>query len=190
MGDFILFPGPFIYVYKLEEHSRIKEIVIPYIEKDIKKVPVVNCENEYTQSSYYYNREQFYDFLIEKNIIDDIVWKPLDKCIENFPFKIKNRITRSNISQIWYNAYDTGGHHKHHTHANSTFSAIYLCHLEEPNKTVFFGQGSGNSSYQSFNYHTDDITEGHILIFPSEMYHLVKPVETKRIVIAFNITSY
>lgn len=190
MGDFILFPGPFIYVHKLNNHEQIKKILLPYIEKDLELCPVVNCDNEYSQSSYYNNKVEFSNYLRERDLVDKIVWDPLDSCIDEFPFRVRNPIKKSHISDIWYNSYQPGGHYGFHTHGNSTFSGIYLLHLEEPNKTVFFGQGSSNSIYQSFNYHTDDITEGHILIFPSEMYHIVKPVETKRIVIAFNITSF
>ncbi len=190
MNELIIFPGPFLYIHEAKDHLQIKDQVMSYIDNDSEKIPLVDHEYEKVKSSFYNNRQQFFEFLKENDLLNKIVWDALDQCIEKFPFHISSRIDHSHITQIWYNYYENGGHHKEHTHSNSTFSGVYILHSEEPNKTVFFGQGAGNCKYQRFCYDTSHVTEGHVLIFPSEMYHRVKEVEKKRVIISFNITSY
>ena len=193
MSNLVLFPGPFLYTEKIENHTKIKEELINYIEKDAQKQEGEEFSKE-LRTSYHDNienktNETFYSIITNSQYCNDIIWKPIDNCIRQLPFHVDSYPIRSNIDQVWYNHYTSSGKFVPHCHANSFLSAIYLLHLEEKNSTVFFGSGLGHSPYEEYVYPTDHIKEGNIIIFPSHIWHYVNPTKSKRITISFNIGS-
>lgn len=190
MDKFLLFPGPFLYISEVKNHSKIKKSIVPFIKNHSKKLEEINDPGEKVFSSFYDKHSVFPEFLNINGFLNDIVWNPLDNMIENMPFEMTRHFKTSKIPLIWYQYYKTaGGHHKEHVHGASTFSGIYVVHSTEPNRTVFFGAGAGNQIYQRYQHHTNYVTEGHVMIFPSEMFHKVLPNKHERIVIAFNIAA-
>lgn len=188
MSNFVLFPGPFLYITKVSNHSEIKDSIVSFIKDDARNE--IDSPVERAYSSYHDKDAYFYNFINTKGFLDHIVWDPLDNMLAQMPFEIRNPTRRSSITELWYQYYKRSGHHKEHTHGNCTFSGIYILHSTEPNKTIFFGCGAANQTYQRFMHDTHYLTEGHVIIFPSELYHKVLPNEHERMVISFNIKSY
>ena len=191
VDKFVLFPGPFLYITEVNNHSEIKESIVSFIKNHATTLDEIDCPHEKAFSSYYAKDNLFREFLNINGFIDHIVWNPLDNMIEQMPYEKDHVLTQSNLKQIWYQYYKTsGGHHKEHTHGGSTFSGIYILHSTEPNKTIFFGNGPANQTYQKFRHDTHYLSEGHVIIFPSELYHRVLPNDHERMVISFNIQSF
>ncbi len=187
MSNFVLFPGPFLYITKVSNHSEIKDSIVSFIKDHARGE--IDSPVEKAYSSYYNDENQFSDFMITNSFLTDIIWDPMDSMLRQMPFEIRSPVNNSNVTELWYQYYKTGGHHKEHTHSNCTFSGIYILHSTEPNKTIFFGNGAANQGYQRFTHDTHYLTEGHVILFPSEMYHKVMPNEHERMVISFNIKS-
>ena len=108
-----------------------------------------------------------------------------------FPFSNyhHSKIKSINISDIWYNRYLKDHICRPHIHTGCSYSAIYLLHLQEPNPTVFI-PNLQNYSYMMYenNIETKHITEGEVMIFPSNMLHYCLPIEKERWVIVWNYT--
>ena len=94
---------------------------------------------------------------------------------------------QSTVTEIWYNYYNTLQGQEVHNHSGSSLSGIYLLHLQEENKTVFYSHSSTNSILCNETKKTTEIQEGNIMLFPSHLAHYVLPCNKKRITIAFNI---
>ncbi len=172
MDKFVLFPGPFLYISEVNNHSEIKKSIVPFIRNHAKTLGEIDDPAEKAFSSYYAKNNTFFEFLHINGFLDHIIWNPLDSMMEQMPYEKNHVITKSNLKQVWYQYYKTaGGHHREHTHGGATFSGIYILHSTEPNKTIFFGNGPANQTYQKFRHDTHYLSEGHVIIFPSELYH-------------------
>ena len=190
----LLFPGPFLYTYKLKNHSRIKKKLVDFIENDVVSTNKKCGEGTVVKTSYYDvmesgENDSFFKYLSNLDLLKDIVWNPMDDCISQLPFLVQSYPKKSSVDSIWYNYFENGGFHEPHIHQNSFISGIYILHLEEKNPTVFFGSGSSNDSFNYFYHETDYLEEGTIVLFPSDMWHFVNSVKKKRITISFNISS-
>lgn len=190
----LLFPGPFLYTHKLENHSSIKKKLVDFIENDIVSTNKKCGKGTIVKTSYYDvmelgENDSFFKYLSESDLMNDIIWNPMDNCFSQLPFLINAYPKKSSVSGIWYNCFENGGLHEPHTHQNSFISGIYILHLEEKNPTVFFGSGLSNDSFNYFYHETDYLEEGTVILFPSEMWHFVKAVKKKRITISFNINT-
>lgn len=189
-----LFPGPFVYSEKIKNHSNIKEKLLPYIENDVVIANRTICKDNgaVVKTSFYdcYSNHCFLRYLEEIGVLNDIVWEPLDNCLSKLPFEVGSPPKTSTINTLWYNFFERGGKHGPHIHPSSFISGIYILHLEEKNPTVFFGSSLPSCPFHAFTYNTQHLTEGTVILFPSEMWHFVDEVKTKRITISFNITSY
>lgn len=177
-SDLVLFPGPFLYKKKLQSHDEIKEKLLPWITQR----PVESCYDNFNDKS-----GKFGDYLELHDLFSEIVFDPVASCIESLPFNIPD-VDDINLQHIWYNNYKVGESHGPHVHADATFSGVYLLHVGEENDTIFFGAGTSNTAYQNFSYDTKHISEGSVLIFPSDMYHCTEPAQDNRITISFNVT--
>lgn len=183
-SDVTLFPGPFLYRTKVKNHGNIKRVLWEWIQDD--------KESQFYDLSFPWDNRgandpssAFMDHLHDLDFIKNIVFDPIADCVDDLPFEMPG-LSNIHLSDIWYTYYERGNCHHPHVHPRSTFSAIYLYHLEENNKTVFFGNGS-NQPYQDFMHSTSYAKEGEIIIFPSELYHYVEPAITDRITISYNV---
>lgn len=192
MSEIKLFPGPFLYIEEIENHFEIKQKIVSFIENDISKNDwTYSKQGTKVKTSYFSGKsnKEFLEFTNTIGVIDDVVWSPLDKCFSKLPFITDCHPQSSKISDLWYNYFEEGGSHKPHTHSDSFISGIYILHLEEKNSTVFFGSGQNNSPFYNFVHQTDYVREGTIILFPSDMWHYVDNIHSKRITISFNIIT-
>ena len=93
------------------------------------------------------------------------------------------------IDGFWWNNYQAGGNTRVHKHSRSDWSGIYLLHLEEPNTTTFIAQygEAPNTDFMNKNKTMDEVTEGHVMIFPSFLLHYAQPSVKNRIIISFDV---
>jgi hypothetical protein len=196
----ITWPSPFVYWTEVKNHKLIKETLSGDIKnhsKDFKyynspmktrKIgdPKWDCEVITT----FFDRDDVKDFFTQE-IVEQIIGEPLDEMFvdSNFPIKIKPKETI--LTEIWYNVYKPGYSQEIHAHHGATFSGIYLLELNEPNTTVFFSNTPtykyNESKSMSSSFSTENIKEGNVILFPSELSHLVKKSEKFRITISFNL---
>lgn len=208
MGIFY-FPCNFVYWKNIQNHSEIKNKLIPKIHKirdkyESDKYGIYNGITSYTDQSN--------DILNgETDIINQIVWDPLDAVLKELnsrPNCLPITIEKSFITESWFTEYETGGSFNHHTHMGHairkdnriyipSFSLVYVLHDENTLNSTEFLQPT--PLYVSTEYEVqttfdtsavNDIKEGTVLIFPSSLYHGVKSVKLPgRITIAVNVYS-
>jgi uncharacterized protein (TIGR02466 family) len=191
-----LFPGPFLYIEEIENHIDIKNYLMPYIESSESNQHKCNDHYAKVRTSYFENskmneeglKDSFSEFISKSKFLDDIVWNPLDKCLSELPFVVDHKPKKSTIDNFWFNYFERGGYHSTHVHIGSFISGIYILHLEEENPTIFLGNNN-NINYYTFEYSTNKVVEGSVLLFPSQMLHFVREVNTKRVTISFNIST-
>jgi len=180
------FRSPFIFYCDLSNHKEIKETYYPHI-KDIfeeskdTKVETWNCE---VLTTFNFNVQFFYDDLFQNSVI----WQPLDRMLEEV--NLCQYPLNSWIHGIWANYYDKGAFQEVHDHVgvNRThFSGIYIMDQTGENKTSFINNNFGILDQQLHTKDIDDIKEGSVILFPSNLLHYVNPVDDPRCTISFNI---
>ena len=211
------FPTNFIYWESVENHQKIKSILVDKISKienfykhlDPKKLGLTNAHTNYTGIE----NNNFIEVIDDNSIIDELVWKPIDNSLLEFnslPNFDKIELSDSIIVSCWYTNYDKNGSFNIHAHYDNhnvtlhngkyyrpTLSLIYILRDEnDKNSTEFIIPGSAPLSiipHQQIMYDTGnnkEIKEGTVIVFPSSLYHQVKDVKIPgRITIAFNIAS-
>jgi hypothetical protein len=189
-----LFPGPFLYIGEVKNHSDIKNHLMPYIE-DSQLNENFKLYDEYSKVRTSFvdnfikcNQDPFFEFCSNNGFLKDMVWDPLDKCLSELPYFVSFMPDHSDIKGFWFNHFEKGGNHAAHVHTGGFISGIYILHLEEENPTVFMGNDH-NLTYYTFNYPTKHVTEGSVILFPSQMWHQVTEVKSKRVTISFNIKT-
>lgn len=122
----------------------------------------------------------------------------IEENLNDFFTKIINpkNDVRLKITQSWVNWTKPGQYHHRHSHQNSFFSGcLYLAADEDKDKIVFF-----RNIYQPLNFPTKEWNlynseswwiptgTGDLIFFPSNLAHMVQPVEGNktRISVAFN----
>ena len=178
------FPSNFIFWTKVENHEELKRKLIAKIYDDEKSI---SYSGPYSDSiTNYFEDENILLDLTEEDY-KNIVWDPFEKMLGDPSLNLLHTPEESKIQSIWYNVYRDGrSWHKTHTHPGSTFSGIYLLHLEGENGTTFFNDG--HQMFQQ-NYETGDRVEGEVMIFPSSLPHNVISFGAHKVSIAFNIMS-
>ncbi len=208
MGIFY-FPCNFVCWKNVENHNKIKEMLIPKIEslKTIHK----NNKKGLTNASTNYGIDETPIFTSHENMTKYIVWDPLDSVINELNSRSNTdniNVRESVIGNSWYTYYESGGTFKYHTHTGNgifkdgkyykpTFSMIYILKDENRCNTTEFMETTHDNISISSDFQTffdtstiEDIKEGTVLIFPSSLYHTVSPVKIPgRITIAINIFS-
>ena len=212
MGIFY-FPCNFVYWRRIPNHENFKKDLLQLLENNsgyFEKHPLIEKGN-----STYFN-DNFSESVIQYDeFINSVVWESIDELIkklnnrENFE---KTRINKSLISNCWCSKYDKNSSVSCHNHSSdipqaqhfinnetyrSTFSLIYIVNDEnEKNQTEFlepsmFGNNISSSAETRFKTcNVDEIGEGTVLIFPSNLYHQVNPMpKSGRIILSFNIIS-
>ena len=179
-----IFPADFIFWKPVNEHKKNKEKLIPLINKSLKKTKgkqlndwLCNVNTEYFENSINYQKYM------------DLILNEIYPAVDMLFSEVNNLKTprQSTVTEIWYNYYNTLQGQEVHNHSGSSLSGIYLLHLQEENKTVFYSHSSTNSSLCNEVKKTTEIKEGNIILFPSHLAHYVLPCDKKRIAIAFNI---
>jgi hypothetical protein len=208
MGIFY-FPCNFVYWKKVENHNKIKEILVPKIER--LKIIHKNNKKGLTNASTNYGIDETLLLTNEENMIKHVVWDPLDTVINELNSRSNTesiKVHESVIGNSWYTYYELGGTFKYHTHIGNgifkdgkyykpTFSMIYILKDENNCNTTEFMETTHDNISTSSDVQTifetsaiEDIKEGTVLIFPSSLYHTVNPVKIPgRITIAINIFS-
>lgn len=179
-----IFPSDFIFWKPVSEHKKIKEKLISLIEKNLKKTEgkqlnrwLCDVNTEYFENDT--NYQKYMDLILNE------IYPAVDMLFSEVNnLKIPKQST---VTQIWYNYYDTSHGQEVHNHPSCSLSGIYLLHLQEENKTVFYSYSSTNSSLCCEVKKTTEIKEGNIILFPAHLAHYVLPCDKKRISIAFNI---
>ena len=199
------FPCQFVYWRKIKNHESFKQRILKCIndngsvfgKHDLRKVTGATSVSDY------------HDILIKENpdIIQEIVWNSLDELIQELNSRENHQkisIIDSSINQTWISVYDQNSTVKCHNHYNHpvpggipSFVIVYILNdTNESNATEFLllnGQVpplSNDSDYRFITGDVDEIREGVVMIFPSNLYHHVNRVKKEgRIVYTFNITS-
>ena len=179
------FNAPFIFWTKVPNHKEIKDYLFPQIKNLYYK-----NKKDYTihwKSYVYTSFNHLNDFIKEDWIIKSILWEPLDKMFSEIELTLSP--CESHLKQIWWNYYPEGGYQEAHTHEGTctTFSAVYLLDINEENNTVF--TDLSQMFYLQKEHHTEDIKEGSVIIFPSNLLHYVIPSKKERCTISYNIST-
>lgn len=178
------FPSNFVFYTKVRNHEQLKKKLLPQIYANESSI---TYKGEYQDSITNYFEENNILLDMEEEIYHNVVWDPFNEMLEDPNLNIVHRPQESKLQSMWYNVYRDGKcWHKTHTHPSSTFSGIYLLHLEGENGTVFTQLG-----HQLFemSYNTKNNVEGEVIIFPSSLPHSVVSFGTHKVSISFNIMS-
>jgi len=195
----VFFPSNFVYWNKVKNHEKIKEKYYTEILKN--KNTISKNQNWVAEVVTSYNNSDWNKIFFNREFCDNVIWPYFDNMLE----KLSDNIPipeESYLSECWVNLYEKGNFQEPHQHGkpfnkidgryhSNVFCGIYLLHLEEKNKTVFFQDTSsscGNTD-SKFNFMTDFIEEGNVIFFPSTLLHYVLPSEKERCTISFNLTS-
>lgn len=185
------FDAPFVAWYPVNNHQQIKQTLLPKIlshsnkkENCFKRQFQTGLLSSATTSFYHQSLDYFTD-----DILNAIVWQPFDAMLEEKQYNVGP--THSDIIGLWWNVYERGDSASLHRHSSADFTGIYLLHNEEDNKTVFFHDEVGQPNFPKTNalYHTNHITEGYTILFPSHLLHYVEPCEKNRVIVSFNIAT-
>ena len=178
------FDSPFVYWTEVNNHKTIKDSLVPTI-KALSKSDTNTVTVDGSISSYYH---QTYPY-INKSMLTDIVYNPVQQKIEEKGF---DKPEKFEIDGFWWNNYQAGGNTRVHKHSRSDWSGIYLLHLEEPNTTTFIAQygEAPNTDFMNKNKTMDEVTEGHVMIFPSFLLHYAQPSIKNRIIISFDVICH
>ena len=187
------FPSPILYWEELPEHNSIKEELFEDIMFDsegngesYRRKLGWNCD---VTSSYF--RDNPLEFITQDHF-DTIVWRPLNRFLEEVPERQRLFIPQLELIQFWYNTYEAGQYQEVHDHngQNSIFSGIYILDMsaDQENTTSFVHSaprwcGSGGT----YGHATKEIGEGTVMLFPSDLQHYVNPAKGNRTTISFNI---
>jgi hypothetical protein len=212
MGLFY-FPCNFVYWKKIQNHEKFKKELLQLFENNseyFKKHPLIENGNSTYQSKNCSECIKHYN-----EMTNSVVWEPIDELIktlnerENFE---KIKISKSIILNCWISKYGENAVVSCHNHASdisqphhfingesykSTFSLIYILNDDNERNHTEFLEPSMCGNNVSTNVETrfktcdvEEIREGTVLIFPSNLYHQVNPTpKAGRIILSFNIGS-
>lgn len=199
--DINFFPAPFVFRYHVNSHETFKKNLLPQILSAYERNQnndsyrwVSQCNSNVITNYEYSDRE-----LYSAEFYSDVIWKPMDALID-FLFQKNSKFmplincpSNSHITKIWWNVYQKGAYAIAHDHGLTNLSGIYLLELNEVNTTTFFADDShplgGMNSTERKVKETKYAQEGDVLLFPSSLFHYVRPSLSQRTTISFNIFS-
>jgi hypothetical protein len=204
------FPTNYVYWENIKEHDDLKAKYMPIINEieRRKDTPLKNpfnfCDINVTSFS---EKNTF----LSSNDIDKIIWKPLDNFIEeiNSNYQCKIQVKNSVVYSYWFNTYKIGDFQEFHDHHGGRelinneyhypiFSGIYILNDDTKSSSIMFKTPSTlpvpfsdlSNSHYFYTNKESDIKEGSVVIFPSQLEHMVKKcIKSGRRTIAFNIYS-
>lgn len=181
-----IYPSDFVFWGRALNHAEIKNKLYPEIQESL--LSTKNKQKEFWLCEV---NTEFFDSSKERNVkYLDLITKDIYPLLDQMFCEIPNiqKPKSSVITKIWYNQYEKAQYQEVHSHSkSSTLSGIYLLHLEEKNKTVFYSYGASVNLLTSPVKNLTEAREGDIIIFPSHLLHYVLPCEENRISVAFNI---
>lgn len=211
--SFYYFPSDFVYWDRVPEHSKYKDKFYPVIQKMLKLV----SDNHPFYSSKFstgFGKNEYNAFLLDKNFINDVIFKAIFNMAKShnkkniFPIDFSSMY----VKDIWWNFYEKGEYQEPHTHPGpeeesngrtfkAAFSVVYVLKDENKDSRIIFHGNRLLPFYgENVNFDTSMLTtnqesdvmkpmcEGTIMVFPSSLAHMVKPsLESGRITIAANI---
>jgi uncharacterized protein (TIGR02466 family) len=184
---FYRFPGPFVYISEIENHSRWKEHVKETVENWQDSQPSSFLEKGSNLSTSYHSKNPVKEFL-EPEFLKSVVWGPLDKALEKAD--LAAHPAKSHLQNIWFNDYPQGGNMGAHVHSNSEWSGIYIVEMSQPNPTFFMYNSTSNSPAFCTSLNTEEnAKEGNVIIFPSHLVHWVHTTCEERLTVSFNVGS-
>ena len=180
------FRAPFIYYCDVPNHKDIKSTYYNRLKdivdnSDNTVVKGWNCD---VRTTFNFN----IDFLSESFFRNSVIWKPLDQMLTEAD--LQQYPTHSRVSGIWANFYKGGEFQEVHDHVGQKgdhFSGIYIMDQKGENKTSFIHNNFWILDTVIHTKNLEDIKEGTVIIFPSNLLHYVNPVEDERCTISFNI---
>ena len=208
--SFIHFPSEFVYFDKVCGHSEIKQKCMPQITELRKKRQNNPFDASKLNTSFHYDDKLISEnaFLNDNLIQQNVVWKPIQKMLKKYndltlyPIDIEFSIIKSS----WWNYYEKDNFQESHNHLGSclqidgntyhpSLSIIYIMHDDSKDSCILFKK-PGPLPFKpihlgvTIDTSLTTIGEGTVLIFPSNLEHLVKPcLKSGRVTIAFNIYS-
>ena len=146
---------------------------------------------------------------LENEDINTIIWNPINNFIKdiNSHYQSKIDVKESILDNYWFCTYDENDNqelHDHYDHVkyidgieyHTTFSGIYILNDDNESSSIVFRSPLHQPFYKLKAHHhldtgtIDDIGEGTVLIFPSQLSHMVRQCKKPgRRTIAFNIFS-
>ena len=202
MGIFY-FPCDFVYWKKIEKCEEYNKRLLHQLHKNRMYSKTIGSPEHWILNN-------------NKDIIEDIVWKTLNELIKKLnsrPNYLPLKIDNSFITKSWFINYEDSGSISLHNHHEvfppvmnngkpykMTFSMFYVVKNDNPdnpgNQTEFIQPTrSGTSVSQGYDTRfkisdIDDMKEGTVVIFPSNLYHQHRPIGKQNLlVLAFNICS-
>ena len=194
------FPSNFVYWDKVSNHEQVKE---KYYQKILDSKNDIEDNNKWiAKLKTSYNNLGLNNFLYGECFAKDVIWPYFDNMLVEMQSNLDQMPIESYINYAWFNLYEKGDYQETHQHDRNyidsektvhtnAFCGIYLLHLEEENKTVFYQEPPVpcSATNSGVNFQTNFLEEGSIMFFPSGLSHYVLPSDSKRCTISFNITS-
>jgi hypothetical protein len=206
----VQFPTTYVYWEKLKKHDELKRKYMPIIDKIEQTHP-----NDLTNPFYACNIKSVsiihrgLNTFLENEDINTIIWNPINNFIKdiNSHYQSKIDVKESILDNYWFCTYDENDNqelHDHYDHVkyidgieyHTTFSGIYILNDDNESSSIVFRSPLHQPFYKLKAHHhldtgtIDDIGEGTVLIFPSQLSHMVRQCKKPgRRTIAFNIFS-
>ena len=197
MGVFY-FPSNFVYWRKVPEHNTFKQQILKYINEN----PDGHKQHDLIDRGLTsYNNYKSQTFLTDyKEFIKSVVWDTVDEVIKELNSRTNTlpiKISKCKIHQCWYTIYNKNSNISLHNHESGgreiyvidgvkffqVFTVLYVINDEnEKNNTDFIQLVSETPSVhplKQIEFKTselEDVGEGTVFIFPSNLYHEVMSI--------------
>ena len=195
------FPCHYVHWGQVKDHENIKSKLLPIINSLISKNKYTNPFKACTMTTNFSKMSDFMD----RETMDKIIGTHLEEMVsETNCFPILKPLDAI-VTEYWFNVYQKGDFQEMHNHRclpllkngkryDNIFSIVYILNSEEDNSTIFKLMGTDTPYFpmmKDCDFYTggiEEIKEGTLLIFSSQLNHFVVPVKTNgRITIAFNV---
>ncbi len=195
------FPSHYVYWGQVKDHENIKSKLLPIIHNLISKNKYTNPFEECKMTTNFSKKIDF----INRETMDKIIWPHIEEMVSETKCFAHLKPLDAIVKDYWFNVYQKGDFQEMHSHQglpeersgkryDNIFSVIYILHGEESSPVKFRLDNIEIPFYPMKHIiyfdtsKVDDIKEGTILIFSSQLNHTVIPVKTNgRVSIAFNI---
>jgi hypothetical protein len=195
------FPCHYVHWGQVKDHENIKSKLLPIINSLISKNKYTNPFKACTMTTNFSKMSDFMD----RETMDKIIGTHLEEMVsETNCFPILKPLDAI-VTEYWFNVYQKGDFQEMHNHRclpllkngkryDNIFSIVYILNSEEDNSTIFKLMGTDTPYFpmmKDCDFYTggiEEIKEGTLLIFSSQLNHFVRPIEKSgRITIAFNV---
>ena len=195
------FPCHYVHWGQVKDHDNIKSKLLPIINSLISKNKYTNPFKACTMTTNFSKMSDFMD----RETMDKIIGTHLEEMVsETNCFPILKPLDAI-VTEYWFNVYQKGDFQEMHNHRclpllkngkryDNIFSIVYILNSEEDNSTIFKLMGTDTPYFpmmKDCDFYTggiEEIKEGTLLIFSSQLNHFVRPIEKSgRITIAFNV---